>query len=837
MCVALNIVSGYPDGSFKPEGNITRAEFCKMICVMLNGGTAPATATNATPTFSDVRTSANASWAEGFIEYCYAKGIVSGVGNGKFNPNGNITGTEAAKMLLVALGYNATVEGYTGAAWALKVNVQANQDGLYDDLKGIDTNAALTRDNAAQMIWNALKAKIIEKNSSIDRTDGSITDIYSKGKDTLLKDKFNAIDDQSAQMVGFTYNSDKEEWTYYFSNTSTIAKAAVTDQEKAVADGNLAFAKFTSSTDYTDLYMQNVKVVYTLKSGSNSVDKVFGMYADDTKVLTTAYVGDFDTVKDDDDTVTISDVDFDLEAKAKTTPVYTFQYGSSASEAATTIKALCDAQANVAFPISAIDYDDNGDIDFFVVHKFVVDQVLSLGTKNFTLDKTAGTFKLSDVVTYKDMAEDDFVVYTAKAYSTINKDTFTKVDSVLKGKVTATKGEFKFAVDGTWYEATSNLGVEAGDNVKDAPVVNGYVFDADATGTTNIQDYVVVVGADIDAAYGDTVKLMFSDGTKKVVDLDEFVGVTGSGKNGAITAKDVVGAFFTYETNKDNEYKLTPAITSPSNNTNKESGFKYVTTSFTASDTNSSGKVKYIGGYNINDDAVIFMLDGSDYKVITGSQLKAIKGFDSTTPLLNVTVAYADENSSTGYKSVALAYVSTAASSVSADKTYGYVTADPITVRNSDDKNVTQLVIWTDAGKEVTLNTKANLSYTGTVAKGDIISYGVNGDNEIDELTILASVGSGAANTKTVSVTAYDGTYVQVNDQATRYEITKDSTIVYISATDSEGVETGSIKLASKTGKTGTGVEKYYHNAYLVLDGSDVDVLFVDINNDIDDLM
>ncbi len=33
-------------------------------------------------------------------------------------------------MLLVALGYNATVENYTGASWALKVNVQANQDGL-----------------------------------------------------------------------------------------------------------------------------------------------------------------------------------------------------------------------------------------------------------------------------------------------------------------------------------------------------------------------------------------------------------------------------------------------------------------------------------------------------------------------------------------------------------------------------------------------------------------------------------------------------------------------------------------------------------------------------------
>ena len=135
MCVALNIIGGYPDGSYKPEGNITRAEFAKMICVLLNGGTTPATATNTTPTFNDVRGNANAAWAEGFIEYCYAKGIVSGVGGGKFAPNGNVTATEAAKMLLVALGYNATVENYTGASWALKVNVQANQDGLYKGLE------------------------------------------------------------------------------------------------------------------------------------------------------------------------------------------------------------------------------------------------------------------------------------------------------------------------------------------------------------------------------------------------------------------------------------------------------------------------------------------------------------------------------------------------------------------------------------------------------------------------------------------------------------------------------------------------------------------------------
>ncbi len=136
-CTALNIIGGYPDGSFKPEGNITRAEVTKMICVALNGGKEPNLATNATPTFSDVRTNANSAWAEKYIESCYAQGIVSGVGGGKFAPAGNVTGTQLAKMLLVSLGYKSENEGFTGNAWATNVNTVASAKGLYAGLETI----------------------------------------------------------------------------------------------------------------------------------------------------------------------------------------------------------------------------------------------------------------------------------------------------------------------------------------------------------------------------------------------------------------------------------------------------------------------------------------------------------------------------------------------------------------------------------------------------------------------------------------------------------------------------------------------------------------------------
>ena len=125
VCTTLNIIAGMEDGSYRPANNVTRAQMCKMICVALNGGKEPTLGTNASPTFSDVRTDPSSAWAESFIESCNSQGIVSGVGGGRFSPSGSVTGTQAARMLLVALGYRADQEGFTGDAWAINVNTLA----------------------------------------------------------------------------------------------------------------------------------------------------------------------------------------------------------------------------------------------------------------------------------------------------------------------------------------------------------------------------------------------------------------------------------------------------------------------------------------------------------------------------------------------------------------------------------------------------------------------------------------------------------------------------------------------------------------------------------------
>ena len=90
VCTTLNIIGGYEDGTFRPAGNVTRAEMCKMICVALNGGKEPSMGSNLINTFNDV---GKDHWAAPYIEYCVSQSIVGGVGGGNFNPNGNITGT------------------------------------------------------------------------------------------------------------------------------------------------------------------------------------------------------------------------------------------------------------------------------------------------------------------------------------------------------------------------------------------------------------------------------------------------------------------------------------------------------------------------------------------------------------------------------------------------------------------------------------------------------------------------------------------------------------------------------------------------------------------------
>lgn len=156
MLVELGVIGGYPDGSFGPQKNITRAEFAKMAYTLKYGSDSNGELFAAQKSaFTDVEGNANVAWAKGYINYCANQKIVSGVGNNKFNPQGNITVAEATKMILVILGCDPAKEGFTGANWASNVVAKAIDLGIFDGWSG-DPTALATRELVAKLMKNAV---------------------------------------------------------------------------------------------------------------------------------------------------------------------------------------------------------------------------------------------------------------------------------------------------------------------------------------------------------------------------------------------------------------------------------------------------------------------------------------------------------------------------------------------------------------------------------------------------------------------------------------------------------------------------------------------------------
>ena len=85
--VNAGYMKGYPDGTFRPDGKITRAEFAQMIKAIdkANMGMAP---------FAD----AKGHWAEAAINQAYVNGRINGYPDGTFRPNNHITRAEAVKV-------------------------------------------------------------------------------------------------------------------------------------------------------------------------------------------------------------------------------------------------------------------------------------------------------------------------------------------------------------------------------------------------------------------------------------------------------------------------------------------------------------------------------------------------------------------------------------------------------------------------------------------------------------------------------------------------------------------------------------------------------------------
>ena len=169
----MGVVDGGGGNRFNPGANLTRAEFCTMVVKFLQKG--DQVAMNATRTiFSDVT---SRHWALGYVNLASsltvgggssssgssdgggdsapAAALISGVGNGRFDPDAKISLAQAATILIRVLGYNTQ---QVGAVWPESYMNLAASIGLTD---GVNAGAysPITRAQAAQLFVNALTCK------------------------------------------------------------------------------------------------------------------------------------------------------------------------------------------------------------------------------------------------------------------------------------------------------------------------------------------------------------------------------------------------------------------------------------------------------------------------------------------------------------------------------------------------------------------------------------------------------------------------------------------------------------------------------------------------------
>ena len=842
-CTALNIIGGYPDGSFKPEGNITRAEVTKMICVALNGGKEPNLATNATPTFSDVRTNANCAWAEKYIESCASQGIVSGVGGGKFAPAGNVTGTQLAKMLLVALGYKSENEGFTGNAWATNVNTVASAKGLYAGLETIDPSAAITRDNAAQMVWNAMNAYEVEyKTSLIADKDGKLSTqitvqdklgLDGKSKITLLEDKYDAI-----AITGTLTQVKQDKGKSTYSITVKDPKYNGKNYNGDVTNKDISYSDVTK--DYSGLLYQNVRVL--VKPDNNGKDAVvYGVYATNKN---TTQAGILKNLKMDGDKAKLDGTKYDLASAADQTVYlngkdvsanyqtkgqnnnvtkgaiqgFIEQYGDGSTTKYETPAYMQPTE------VSLIATDGTTNYSILKVKTIAVAKVTAVGSDyvNVTFKKgdnsiiTKTKLENDDWNWYSGIKKDDYVIVTAAGNYGTNKGLVEKA-TVVSGKVTGTKSTDGVYVSGSWYTMAGKGSAfvkrpNTGANVE-MVVVNGYVYYTDTT-AGSVDDVALLVEA---AAKGGTgskweARMIFADGSDKTVDIEKNwedkdnssnpirtmvegtndpVLVTYSVSNGVYTLTKI-GTAHTYDGDTDFEtagYDAYAAVTT-SASSKTDGSIKNVTVNVTNYDKTTATATKLY----YESTGVVFVkykvkTDGSaDYKVVSG---KTASGYNKT---LTAASAVVNKSGNSYYAQAAYINLGTASTGGGADN-YAVVTGDVI--KNTESSTVYEIPAWN--GKEaITVKTDdssaKNLSkgdlftYTGDVASADIDAknaneyYVANYDSASGDITLLAK-GS-------------DNKFYSLKDGDKYNKVdSKDTVVIYVNSDDSEGVADGTITL------------------------------------------
>ena len=232
----MGVFKGYEDGSFQPQGNITRAEVAAIVYRVYTADVKDAKA-SMYATYNKFSDMAGAGWAQGYIGYCANAALVKGYPNGTFQPSGKVTGYEVLAMILRAIGYDQNNE-FTGADWALHVAQTAQQAGVLKNVKGVDLNAPASRELVAELLFRAIAdAPMVTYTAAFGYQSVSFNGKNDSNKtfsenDTLgyksfkLKPDDKTADEFGRPTVTWTYNVGDKETVIAVEPLATYTEAA-----------------------------------------------------------------------------------------------------------------------------------------------------------------------------------------------------------------------------------------------------------------------------------------------------------------------------------------------------------------------------------------------------------------------------------------------------------------------------------------------------------------------------------------------------------------------------------------------------------------------------------
>ena len=743
--IELGVINGYTDGSFKPNDTVTRAEMAKMIYVLRTGNSDASAYNNDKTSFTDV----NGHWAAGFIKYCQSVGIIAGQSATKFAPDQTVTAQEAAKMLLVTLGYDAKKAGLVGTTWASKTNALADENGLLEDVNTSFTGPC-PRQYAAQLIYNAIDAPTV-----VWRDDAYTTNNYGNGDNPTIGEKYMGLHSVEGILTYFQKEDGKD--TYNATVENITKKDGTALSGKNVIDEQ-NFSKIAK--DFYSLKNQKVKVLY------KETDKVYGIFAlTDSNTVISGMLGDFG---EDGGKLKYDGKKYSLATKNN---VYLNDEDVTGSY---NVATYADAAKGItkAYDATAISNNDSSKISRLDIASFAVGQVTSVGSDYINVSYKAnnvagingkGTFatKLeADDATYpSDLKKDDYVAVTAAVNTADGNIGVTKLD-VVSGKITTTKGattkdSYKITIDGKTYEMA---GVPADDTKKMtlndtvAIVVKGdfclYLDDANAEAKDiGLLTELYKTGNRYEGT------LLKADGSEEKITLKKSEAINGKTVDKAVTDKIIDKAEFdgaasdkallVSYTKSGSEYKLTimgsKVLDSDGKPTSEieTAGYDKFEAEVSANTVKNKRFVKSTVKA-IDDSATVFVRYKTDsFKVITGKELKNWKDTSAFASTI-----LADNTNGVPYAKVVYVDRGTQNISGGSDVNYAYVYTVEAGSNVDEDKydvyyawNGSETVeLWSDDGKNVSTGNVIEYSIDGTVetangAKTEITVDDVYGAN------------------------------------------------------------------------------------------------------------